>query len=80
MSFYPIRFAQAQVRYQTGLPQIPDRVKAAVADIINTVRNKGVSDRNYHSVGKIQQTYAGTGFISDTSKMLLSSLVVTSLM
>ena len=80
MSFYPIRFAQAQVRYQTGLPQIPDRVKAAVADIINTVRNKGVSDRNYHSVGKVQQTYSGVGFISETSRMFLSPFVVTSLM
>lgn len=80
MSFYPIRFHQAQLRYLTGLPQIPDRVKAAVADIINTIRNKGVSDRNYYSVGKIQQTYSGTGFLSETSRMFLQPYVVTSLM
>mgnify|MGYP001588053999 FL=1 len=80
MSFYPIRFAQTQIRYQTGLPQIPDRVKAAIADIINTVRNKGVSDRNYYSVGKVQQTYSGTGFLSETSRMFLAPFVVTSLM
>ena len=76
----PIRYAQIQCRYQTGLPQIPDRVKAAVADIINTVRNKGVSDRNYHSVGKVQQTYSGVGFISETARMFLSPFVITSLM
>lgn len=78
--FFPIRYAQVQIRYLTGLPQIPDRIKAAIADIINTMRNKGVSDRNYYSVGKVQQTYAGTGFLSETSKMLLESLVVRALM
>ena len=80
MGFYPIRFAQTQIRYQTGLPQIPDRVKAAIVEIINTIRNKGVSDRNYYSVGKVQQTYSGTGFISETSRMFLAPYVVTSLM
>ena len=80
MGFYPIRYAQVQVRYQTGLAQMPDRIKAAIADIINTVRNKGVSDRNYYSVGRVQQTYSGTGFLSETARMFLAPYVITSLM
>ena len=79
MGYFPVRYAQLQVRYQTGLPQMPDRVKAALAEIINTIRVRGVSDRNYYSVGKVQHTFTGTGFLSDTAKMLLQPFVVTAL-
>lgn len=80
MGYFPVRYAQLQIRYQTGLPQMPDRIKAAIADIVNTIRNKGVSDRTYYSVSKVQQTYAGTGFLSETARMFLEPYVVRALM
>ena len=80
MGYFPARYAQLNIRYQTGLVQIPSRIKAAVAEIINTVRAKGVSDRNFYSVGKVQQSYSGTGFISETSRMFLEPYVIRSLM
>mgnify|MGYP001619625965 CR=1 FL=1 len=79
VGFLPLSYTEIQVNYIAGLVHIPDRIKFAIAEIINTIHLKGTSDRTYYSVGKIQTTWAGTGYVSAAAKRLLAPYVVQAL-
>ncbi len=68
-----------KVKYIAGLISIPARVKAAMAEIINSVHSRGVSDRTSYAAGRISRRYASDSFITPQAKQLLEPFVVRSL-
>lgn len=79
VGFLPVWFSEIEVEYMAGLVRIPDRVKLAVAEIINTIRQRGASDRTFYAAGKIQTTWSGTGYLSTEARRLLAPYVITAL-
>jgi hypothetical protein len=79
LGFLPVRYSEVEVEYMAGLVRVPDRVKFAVAEIVNTIRQRGASDRTQHSSGKIQMTWAGTGYLSAEARRCLAPYVVQAL-
>lgn len=79
VGFLPVWYTEVQVEYMAGFVRTPDRVKLAVAEIINSIRSRGASDRTFYAVGKIQSTWAGTGYLSIEARRLLAPYVVQAL-
>jgi len=79
MGLFPVTYSEVQVRYTCGFPSIPERVKAALLEILNAMCAKGVSNRTEYTVGRVSQKYESGGFVSATAKMLLEPYVVRSL-
>ena len=78
-SLYP--FAECKFRYLAGFVEIPPRVKAALAELANSIQSRGVSDRIGYNVGRISRKYApgSNTFISPQAEMLLAPFVVTAM-
>jgi len=72
---YLAQYTEVQVTYLAGLLRPSSRIKAALVEIVNTVREKGVSDRTRYWVGRVQREYAAPGFITDTAKNLLEPYI-----
>jgi hypothetical protein len=77
--FFLINYTQLQIRYMAGFTQIPDRAKAAMAEIINTICAKGVSDRYMFQVGKVHRRFRDSGFVTPQAYDLLSPYILRSL-
>lgn len=77
--FFLINYTQLQVKYQAGFNQIPDRVKAAMAEIINTICAKGASDRYMFQVGKVHRRFRESGFVTPQAYDLLEPYILRSL-
>ena len=77
--FFLINYTQLQVKYLAGFTQIPDRVKAAMAEIINTIGAKGVSDRYMFQVGKVHRRFRESGFVGPQAYDLLEPYILRSL-
>lgn len=74
-----INYSEVQIRYKAGFTQIPDRINAALAEIINTICQKGASDRNVFSVGRVHRTYLSSSFVTPMAYMFLEPYIVKSL-
>ena len=74
--FFPWNFVKCQ--FVAGLLTIPDRVKLAVCEIINTIKSRQVSSRMRYSMGRFSQAFSGEGFVSAQAKQLLSPYTVAS--
>lgn len=74
-----VSYSEVRVKYLAGYTQIPDRVKAAMADILNTICARGVSDRRMLGVGKVQQVFSSEGFVSSTARDFLAPFIVQGL-
>ncbi len=72
---------EVKIRAIVGLIEIPPRVKAAIAEIANSVQARGVSDRIGYAVGRISRKYApgSNTFISPQAQQLLQPFVVQSM-
>lgn len=68
-----------RVRYIGGYITIPYRVKVAMAELINSVHAKQVSDRTRYTVGRITRQYASTTFITPMAEQLLQPFVIQGL-
>lgn len=68
-----------KVKYIAGLISIPARVKTAIAEIVNSVHARGVSDRVVYNSGRISRRYASDSFVTPQAKQLLEPFVVRSL-
>ena len=77
--FFLINYTQIQVKYLSGFNQIPDRVKAAMAEVINAICTKGYSDRKSYSVGRRSQSFETPGYVTQTAYMLLEPYILRSL-
>ena len=74
-----VPYSMVRIRYEAGLIEIPARVKMAIAEIANTMTQKGVSDRTRYSVGRVSRTFAGDSFLTADAKMYLQPYVITSM-
>ena len=65
----------------SGYVEIPSRIKAALAEITNSVQSRGVSDRVAYNVGRVSRKYApgSNTFISPQAQQLLQPFVVQGL-
>lgn len=77
--FFLIGYSQVDIKYMSGFTQIPDRAKAALAEIINTICAKGVSDRYMFQVGKVHRRFRESGFVTPQAYDLLEPYIVRSL-
>jgi len=77
--FFLVAYTQIQIKYLAGFQQIPSRVKSAMAEILNVMCQKGVSDRVQNSVGRTSRRYSSDSFMTPTARQLLQPLVVHSL-
>jgi hypothetical protein len=77
--FFLINYTQVQIKYQAGFTQIPNRIKMAMAEIINTICAKGVSDRYMFQVGKVHRRFRESGFVTPQAYDLLEPYVIKSL-
>jgi hypothetical protein len=80
MTFMLQPFSLVRIRALCGYITIPARCKAAVAEILNTMAAKGVSDRNRYTVGRITRQFTSTTWISQQAADLLSPFVVSEYM
>jgi len=74
-----INYTEVQISYKAGFVNIPDRIKAALAEIINTICQKGASDRTIFSVGRVHRTYVSTSFVTPMAYMMLEPYIVRGL-
>jgi hypothetical protein len=72
-------YTQFKCRAVCGYIEIPFRVKAAMAEIINSVHAKGVSDRTRYGAGKVMRQYASDSFLTPQAKQFLQPFVVQEL-
>lgn len=72
-------YGMVKVRYIGGYISIPFRVKAAMAELINTVHAKQVSDRTRYASGRITRQYASDSFITPQAAAFLQPFVIHSL-
>ena len=70
-------FGQFRCRYIAGYVEMPYRTKAAIAEIINNVKARGVSDRIRHTVGRVTNQFASTSFITPQVEKFLQPFVVS---
>ena len=78
--FFLVGYSEVLIQYQAGFLQIPDRVKAALIELINIVGTKGMSDRKGYLVNKIQSTYWNPGYVTDDVRNMLQPYIVTTLL
>lgn len=76
--FQPYNLVRCRVI--AGYLNIPERIKLAMFEIINSFHAKGVSDRIAYGVGRVTRRYASDSFITPFAKELLAPFVVQSLM
>jgi len=69
-------WTEIEVEYLAGWTQPPDRLKFAIAEIINTMRAKGVAGRQSYRVGSVSQQFASEGFVSKTARDALQPFIV----
>jgi hypothetical protein len=69
-----------RITYVAGLLDIPPRVKLGLVEIINTLHNKGQSDRTAYAVGRVGRKYASDSWVTPAAQQLLAPWVVTTLM
>lgn len=72
-------YSMVRVKYEAGWITIPARVKMAIAEISNTMAQKGSSDRIRYSVGRVSRSFSGDSFVSADAKRYLEPFVVHSL-
>lgn len=77
--FFLANYSDVQIKYVSGLLQPSSRLKAAMVEIVNTVREKGVSDRTTYWVGRVQRGHQAPGFVTDVARSLLEPYVVRAL-
>lgn len=77
--FFLINYTQVQIKYIAGFTQPPDRVKAALAEILNSMCAKGVSDRKSYSVGRRSQQFDTPHYVTQQAYSLLEPFIVRSL-
>lgn len=68
-----------RVRYIGGYLSIPFRVKAALAELINSVHAKQVSDRRRLTSGRITREYVSSSFMTPQAEQFLEAFVVRAL-
>ncbi len=78
-SFMFASYTSVRFRFVAGFLTIPDRVKLAICEIINTLHSKQISSRTRYSIGKVSASYAGDTFLSPQAQQLLSPFMVQSL-
>jgi len=78
--FFLVPWSDVMLTYLAGFPVIPDRIKMAVAELINSVCARGVSDRIQYSIGRISRRYASESYITPQALQLLEPFIVKSLM
>ena len=78
-TFYFVPWSIVRIRYIAGYISIPHRVKCAVANILNDMASKGVSDRTRYTVGRITRQFASSTWVSQQTADFLQPFVVTSL-
>jgi hypothetical protein len=74
-----VAYSEVQVRYTAGLVDMPFQVKAAMAEILNTIRAKGVADRHYYTVNKVQRQFSRASFLSEDAERFLAPYVIRTL-
>ena len=72
-------YSVVRIRYIGGYITIPFRVKAALAELINTTHAKGVSDRQRYGAGRITRQYASDSFMTPQAEQFLEPFVIRSL-
>lgn len=72
-------YGMVRVRYIGGYISMPFRVKAALAELINSVHAKQVSDRVRYTAGRITRQYASESFITPQAEAFLSPFVIRAL-
>lgn len=77
--FFLIGYTEVQLRYLAGFPTIPDSAKLLLAEILNAMCSRGVSDRTSYQVGRVTSKYASDSFITPTARMLAEPLTIKSL-
>ena len=72
--------SQLRITFVAGLLHIPDRIKLALFEIINTFHTKGQSDLTRTSIGRVSKTYASNSMLTPLARQLLDPWVVVTLM
>lgn len=75
-----VNYNEVMIKYISGFTEIPDRALAGLIEIINTVAQKGASDRTFYTVGKVQRQFSGGSFVSQQAHDLLEPYIVRSLL
>jgi hypothetical protein len=70
-------FSTVRCRYSAGFIEIPARVKAAVAELLNSIKARGISDRVRYNVGRVSRTFSSDTFVTKQAEQLLAPFVVS---
>lgn len=70
-------YSYVRLKVLSGLVDIPHRIKAAVVEIANAISQKGVSDRQKYTVGRVSRQFASDSFITPLARQLLQPFVVS---
>lgn len=78
-SFMFASYTSVRFRFVAGFLTMPDRVKLAIADIIQNLHTRQISSRMRYAVGKVSAAYSGETFVSQQAAALLEPFRVQSL-
>jgi len=78
-SIYLVPYGEIMLTYLAGYIQIPEKVIAALALIVNSVCSKGEGDMIAYTSGRVSRRFATPSFITSDIKRMLSPFVVRSL-
>ncbi len=76
---YCLPYNEIRISYLAGYLTIPLRIKESIAIIINDTHARGPSSRIRHTIGRITNVYADSGYISQQVQQLLEPMRVVSL-
>lgn len=74
-----VGYGEVQIKYVAGFVDIPERVKLAVAMLINAICTKGEPDRVDFTSGRVSRRFATPSFFSRDIRNLLAPFQVRSL-
>ena len=69
-------YGSFRCKYIAGYTDVPYRVKACIAEIINNVKSRNVSDRIRHTVGRVTNQFASNSFVTPQAEAFLSPFVI----
>lgn len=80
LNIYLNMWRTVRLRYIGGYLSIPFRIKTALAEILNTMAQKGVSDRTRRTVGRVSSSYASDQWVTPAAAQMLEPFRVQTLL
>lgn len=72
-----VGFTEVEITYLAGYEQIPSRVKAATANVVNNICTRGASNRSEFTIGRSRERFSreGNAYIDDTTLSMLTPYI-----